>query len=70
MKLHLRIEAMTATEAEAFINQKTPFQVEDINKEFDTVIFDVRDQEDANNLEMALRDVFWAEMISGTFEIE
>lgn len=70
MELHLRIEVMTAQEAEIFINENTPFQVDDINEEFDTVIFDVRDQEDADSLEMALQDIFWDEMINGTFEIE
>ena len=59
MELHLRIEVMTAQEAEIFINENTPFQVDDINEEFDTVIFDVRDQEDADSLEMALQDIFW-----------
>ena len=49
MQLHLRINAMTITEAEVFINQNTPFQVDEINKEFETVIFEVKDQVDADS---------------------
>lgn len=69
MQLHLRINNMTAEEAAHFIDEKTPFCADDTNEEFETVIFEVEDQADADALEMALQDIFGDEMLGGTFEL-
>lgn len=69
MQLHLRIETMTTIQAETFINEKTPFQVEEIDIEFEMVIFDVESEADANSLEIALEKILLDKMLNGTFEL-